>query len=88
MEKRIIIVQSDESTENGQNVQIHIEADRASALELLALGTRSVMETLSISLYEYLEALMEAKESPLKSRVVIDQSLMDSTFVHEEDKPQ
>ena len=88
MEKRIIIVQSDESTENAQKVQIHIEADRASALELLALGTRSIMETLSISLYEYLEALMEAKESPLKSRVVIDQSLMDSTFVHEEDKPQ
>ena len=50
MEKRIIIVQSDESTENAQKVQIHIEADRASALELLALGTRSIMETLSISL--------------------------------------
>jgi hypothetical protein len=31
---------------------------------------------------------MEAKESPLKCRVVIDQSLIDSTFVHEEDKPQ
>ena len=88
MEKRIIIVQSDESTENAQKVQIHIEADRASALELLALGTRSIMETLSISLYGYLEVLMEAKESPLKTRVVIDQSLVDSTFVHEEDQPQ
>jgi hypothetical protein len=74
MEKRIIIVQSDESTENGQNVQIHIEADRASTLELLTLGTRSIMETLSISLYEYLETLMEAKERPLDTRVIVDTS--------------
>ena len=74
MEKRIIIVQSDESTENAQKVQIHIEADRASALELLALGTRSIMETLSISLYEYLETLMEAKERPLDTRVIVDTS--------------
>ena len=88
MKKSLIFMQNDENSENAPNVQIHIEADRASALELLALGTRSVMETLSISLYEYLEVLMEAKESPLKSRVVIDQSLIDSTFVHEEDKPQ
>ena len=88
MKKSLIFVQNDEASENAQNVQVHIESDRASALELLALGTRSVMETLNICLYEYLEALMEAKESPLKTRVVIDQSLMDSTFVHEEDKPQ
>lgn len=88
MKKSLIFVQNDEASENAQNVQVHIEADRASALELLALGTRSVMETLNISLYEYLEVLMEAKESPIKTRVVIDQSLMDSTFVHEEDKPQ
>ena len=88
MKKSLIFVQNDEASENAQNVQVHIEADRASALELLALGTRSVMETLNISLYEYLEVLMEAKESPLKTRVVIDQSLMDSTFVHEEDQPQ
>jgi hypothetical protein len=54
MKKSLIFVQNDEASENAQNVQVHIEADRASALELLALGTRSVMETLSISLYEYL----------------------------------
>ena len=78
MEKRIIIVQSDESTENGQNVQIHIEADRASTLELLTLGTRSIMETLSINLYEYLEALMEAKEMALNTRVIVDTSSLKS----------
>jgi hypothetical protein len=78
MEKRIIIVQSDESTENGQSVQIHIEADRASTLELLTLGTRSIMETLSINLYEYLEALMEAKEMTLNTRVIVDTSSLKS----------
>ena len=86
MKKSLIFVQNDENSENAQNVQIHIEADRASALELLALGTRSVMETLSISLYEYLEALMEAKESALKCRVVIDKALLESTLPQEEDK--
>ena len=59
MKKSLIFVQNDEASENAQNVQVHIEADRASALELLALGTRSVMETLSISLYEYLEVLKD-----------------------------
>jgi hypothetical protein len=34
------------------------------------------METLNISLYEYLEALMEAKELPLSERVIIDTSLI------------
>ena len=78
MEKRIIIVQSDESTENAPKVQIHIEADRTSALELLTLGTRSIMETLSINLYEYLEALMEAKEMTLNTRVIVDTSSLKS----------
>ena len=76
MKKSLIFVQNDENSENAQNVQIHIETDRASALELLALGTRSVMETLNISLYEYLEALMEAKEIPLTERVIIHSALL------------
>ena len=88
MEKRICFMQYDENTENAGNVNIHISADRATALQLLALGTRCVMENLSISLYEYLEALMEAKESALTSRVVIDKSLLESTKPFEKDKPQ
>ena len=86
MENRIIFVQSDETTENAQKVQIQVRADRDAALELLTLGTRCLMESLSISLYEYLEALMEAKESPLKCRVVIDKALLESTLPQEEDK--
>ena len=86
MENRIVFVQSDETTENAQKVQIQVRADRDAALELLTLGTRCLMETLSISLYEYLEALMEAKESALKCRVVIDKALLESTLPQEEDK--
>lgn len=74
MENRISFVQSARSNKNVEKVHVQIEADRASALELLALGTRSVMETLSISLYEYLEALMEAKEVSLSERVIVDTS--------------
>ncbi len=74
MGNRISFVQSASSYKNVEIVHVQIEADRASALELLALGTRSVMETLSISLYEYLEALMEAKEAPLSERVIFDTS--------------
>lgn len=74
MKNRIIIVQNDENMENAQKVQIHVEADRASALELLTLATRSIMETLSINLYEYLEALMEAKDSTLTTRIIVDTS--------------
>jgi hypothetical protein len=60
MEKRILFVQHDENTQNAKKVRIHLEADRSAALQLLTLGTRCLMETLNISLYEYLEALMEA----------------------------
>ena len=76
MENRISFVQSARSNKNVEKVHVHIQADRASALELLALGTRSVMETLSISLYEYLEVLMEANDISLSERVIIDTSLI------------
>ena len=80
MENRISFVQIARSNNESPKVHIHIEADRASALELLTLGTRSVMETLSISLYEYLEALMEANDSPLSERVIIN-----TTSVNQQD---
>ena len=76
MENRIVFVQSDETTENAPKVQIQVRADRDAALELLTLGTRCLMETLSISLYEYLEVLMEAKEIPLTERVIIHSALL------------
>ena len=76
MEKRILFVQHDENTQNAKKVRIHLEADRSAALELLTLGTRCLMETLNISLYEYLEALMEAKELDLSDRVLIDTSML------------
>ena|GEM_PF-3551961 len=87
MEKRICFMQYDENTENAGNVNIHISADRATALQLLALGTRCVMETFRFSLYEYLEALMESKENPLSSRVTIHISLLHPPEEGERDKP-
>ena len=72
--------------DDSEIINVQISATRSSALDLLALGTRTVLETLNISLYEYLEALMEAKESALKCRVVIDKALLESTLPQEEDK--
>ena len=68
-----------------EKINVHISATRSSALELLALGTRTVLETLNISLYEYLEELMEAKENSLCERV-IDTSLINRQESHEDVK--
>ena len=72
--------------DDSEIINVQISATRSSALDLLALGTRTVLETLNISLYEYLEALMEAKENPLSQRVIIDESYMNRQESHEDVK--
>lgn len=51
-------------------------ASREDTLELLALGTHSVLQALDVDLIEYLELLMEASDTARLSRTVVDTSLI------------
>lgn len=55
-------------------VIVQNSASKEDAIELLAIGTRNIMEQMGITLMEYLEALMEARETTPIRRVVVDAS--------------
>lgn len=76
MNPRITI--SGQENEKNKNffLMVHISASREDALELLAYGTRSVMETMGITLTDFLEAFMDAKETPCMCRTAMDTSVL------------
>ncbi len=65
------------SPETGEmSIHVQVSGTKEDALELLAYGSRSVRECLGISLMDYLEALVDARDQPNLYRTVIDTSLL------------
>ncbi len=57
---------------------VHVQASctKEDALELLAYGSKSVRECLGISLTDYLEAIIAARETSPIFRTIIDHSMI------------
>lgn len=80
MDPKIEITKSDSENQNNLTMNIHVAGTRNDALEMLAYGTRSIMEALDITFVEYLEALMEARETENIEKILIDTSVFSENF--------
>lgn len=58
----------------------YVAASRNDALELLVFGAKAVMEAMDITLMEYLEALMTARETDSIEKILIDASIFSENF--------
>lgn len=63
MKPQIAITKSNSRNENNLTMNIHVAASRNDAIEMLAYGSRAIMDTLDIPLMVFLEALMNVSET-------------------------
>lgn len=80
MKPQISITKSDSRNENNLTMNIHVAASRNDAIEMLAYGSRAIMDTLDIPLMVFLEALMNARETSSLEKIIIDTSKMANIF--------
>lgn len=80
MNPTIQITKSESENENNLTMNIHVAGSRNDALEMLAYGTRSIMEALDITFVEYLEALMEARETDNIEKILINTKIFSENF--------
>lgn len=80
MNPKIEITKPDPRNQNNLTMNIHVAGNRNDVLEMLTYGTRSIMEALDITFVEYLEALMEARETENIEKILIDTSVFSENF--------
>lgn len=80
MNPQISISKTKSENENNLTINVQVAASRNDALELLVFGTKAVMEALDITLMEYLEALMTARETDSVEKIMIDASIFSGNF--------
>lgn len=76
MNSQITITKQTATGSGSPTLLIHISASKEDALELLSYGTRNIMDSMGITLTDFLEALMNAKETPSICRTVMDTSCL------------
>lgn len=77
-------IQNDQTGEC--TVIVQNSASKEDAIELLAIGTRNIMEQMGITLTEYLEALMEAREISPDRRIIVDASHLANSLPENQDQ--
>ena len=65
---------------DGEDCEISVQvfATREQALEMLAIGTRNVMQYMGISMMEYLEYLMMAENVQPDEKIFVDATMLNA----------
>jgi hypothetical protein len=76
MKPQITITKQTDLTTETSTLFVHVSASKDDTLELLACGAKNIMDSMGITVIEFLESLMNVGEFSNICRTVIDTSLL------------